>query len=195
MKYLKMLGLAVMAATALTALAGAGTASATTIEVEGNAQNKTVAFTASAKSGTTMFFKDTFGLTADTCTSSEFNGDTTSPFTNTSGVNATLLEFYLTNCVSKKTKVLKAGKLSFEWTKNTEGVVRSIESEITVWDNILNQSDTCKTGTAILGTLAGVATGQATLTLNAVLSCEINGSLRWTGTYVFTSPNGFGLVK
>jgi hypothetical protein len=190
-----MQGLAALAATALTAFVAAGTASATTVETGGTPQNKTVAFTASAKSGTSVAFKDTTGNTADTCTSSEFNGDTVSPFTNTSGVNATLLEFYFTNCTSGKTTVHKPGKLSFEWTKNTEGTVRSIEAEITVYDNIFGGFTTCKTGTTIIGTVTGVATGQATLHVNAVLSCTAVSSLKWEGTYVFTSPNGFGLVQ
>ena len=45
MKYLKMLGLAAVAAMALMAFVGASAASATTLEVGGTAQNKSVSIT------------------------------------------------------------------------------------------------------------------------------------------------------
>ncbi|HET9198838.1 MAG TPA: hypothetical protein VFN92_11365 [Solirubrobacterales bacterium] len=193
MKYLKMLGLAALAATALAAWLGPATASATTVEVGGVAQNKAVAFTISLKSGTSTAFKDTTNNVVDTCTSSEINGNTVAPFTNVNAVNASVIEFYFANCTSGKTQVLKGGKLSFEWTVNTNGTARSSEAEITVWDNIFGASAVCKTGTTIIGTVTGVAAGQATLHVNTVLACGLLGTVKWEGTYAFTSPAGFGL--
>ncbi|HEX6780964.1 MAG TPA: hypothetical protein VF125_02920 [Solirubrobacterales bacterium] len=195
MKFSKMLGLAALAVAAFTALAAVGTASATTVEVGGVGQNKSVAFTISLKSGTSTVFKDTTGNVADTCTGSETNGSTVAPFTNVNGVNATVIEYFFNGCTSGKTQVLKGGTLSFEWTKNTEGLLRSSEAEITVYDNMFGATAVCKTGTTIIGTVTGVATGQATLHVNTVLACGFLGTAKWEGTYSFTSPNGFGLKQ
>ena len=53
----------------------------------------------------------------------------------------------------------------------------------------------CKTGegTAI-GNLTGVASGHATMEINATLNCGPHlSSARWTGTYTVTSPTGLGV--
>lgn len=45
-----------------------------------------------------------------------------------------------------------------------------------------------------LGTLTGVAIGHATLELKAVMNCGfLVPSALWGGTYVITSPTGFGV--
>jgi hypothetical protein len=110
-------------------------------------------------------------------------------------VNATLIVFEFTGCGNAKTKVEKGGRLSFEWTRNTEGLLRSVEAEMLIWDGNFGGVVTCKTGNTVIGTVTGVATGSATLDVNAVLSCSALGTLRWEGTYLFTSPNGLGLVN
>jgi len=197
MKYLKMLGLAVVAATALSAFAGAGTASATTMEVEGKAQNKTVAFTASLEAETSTAFTLTNGTLVDTCKKTEFNGDTVAPYTEVTEVEATLLEFYFTECNSKATQVIKAGKLLFKFLEKTIGTVTSKEAEITLVYKALGVSGVCKTSTGTdIGKFTGVAAGTATLHITAVLNCgTFLPSIPWEGTYVFTSPNGLGIVE
>lgn len=56
---------------------------------------------------------------------------------------------------------------------------------------------TCKTGTGVdIGTFTGVAAGNATLHVKALLGCGfLAPSVRWDGTYEFTSPNGLGVIK
>jgi hypothetical protein len=55
----------------------------------------------------------------------------------------------------------------------------------------------CKTGTGtVLGTITGVAKGNAVLDVNTVLNCGTAlPSLRWEGKFVFTSPSGLGIVN
>lgn len=197
MKYLKMLGLAVLAAAALVAFAAAGTASATTLEIEKKEQNKTVPFTASLAPESSMRFEMTNGTAVNTCTESEFNGDTVpdgdGDYTGTT-VNARLVEFYFAKC-TKPIAVDNGGNLSIAWIEGTDGTVSSVGAEITVGSPFGTVN--CKTGTGLdIGTLAGVATGKATLYVNAVLNCGfLFPSTKWSGEYVFTSPNGLGVIK
>jgi hypothetical protein len=88
MKYLKIIGLAAIAALALTALVGAGTASAGTVACTVNgtsctsANEYTGAITSNLKTGTTAVL--TNSLDQVTCTASSMNGEITEP-TNASG--------------------------------------------------------------------------------------------------------------
>lgn len=196
MNHLKKLAIAVVAAMALAAFAAAGSALATTMETEGTARNQTLGFTATLKSESTTSFVKTDGVEINTCTESEFNGDTvkdgdgdyTGPV-----VGATLVEFSFGGCREAVT-VDKAGKLTFQWTKNTEATVSSFEAEITVKWGVTTVN--CKTGAGNdIGTFTGVKAGNATLHVNTVLGCGfLAPSLKWTGTYEFTSPNGLGVV-
>jgi hypothetical protein len=81
MKYLKMLGLAAIAAAALTAILGAGTASATKLCENNQTANctshvvkgSTLKFTAESS----VKFSGAFGIVFDTCTESTMEGPTT----------------------------------------------------------------------------------------------------------------------
>ena len=198
MKYLKMLGLAAIAAMALLAFVGAGTASATTLEVKGVKQTGSVAIKASLKAGTSAILKDKNGTTNDTCTGSTVEGSTTvTTGTAVSGpINKGGLTF--TGC-SHTTHVLKEkeGTLKVEWTSGTNGKVISSGAEVTVVSTVFGASAVCKTGAGTeVGTLTGVAAGQATMHINATtLDCGILGTSSWTGTYVVTSPEGLGVVS
>jgi hypothetical protein len=181
MKYVKMLGLAAVAAMAL--MAFAGSASATTLEIGGVAQNRAVTITASLKTGTSALLKDELGTTTDTCTASSVVG-TTSAFDPPSGPVGTLT---FTGC-SHTTTVIANGNLSVAWTSGTNGTVSSNGAEVTVVSTFFGASATCKTGTGTpIGTLTGVSTGDATMDINATLNCGILGSSSWTGTYTVTS--------
>lgn len=198
MNHLKTIGFAALVAMALTAFAAAGTASATTLEVEKTAQNKSVGFTLSLKSGTSTSFSRTDGSLANVCLQSEFNGNTVKDengdFTGPT-VNATFLEAYFAECTRPVT-IDKAGIFAIEWIKGTtNGTVHSLEAEVTV-GTVLG-TITCKTGTGVdIGAITGVATGKATLHINAVLGCGLMApSVKWVGTYEFTSPNGLGVIE
>ena len=188
MKHLKMLGLAAVAAMALTAFT-AGSASATTLEIGGVTQNTSVTIAASLKSGTSALLKDTFGFSINTCTSSTVTGATASPFSGATDTGpVTTLDF--ASCTRELVIVDKPGTLHIAFTKETNGTLTSSGAEVTTPSplGILN----CKTGEGThLGTLTGVASGHATLDINAVLLCGI--SVRWEATYTVTNPTGLGV--
>jgi hypothetical protein len=196
MKSLKMLGLAVVAAMALTAFA-AGTASATTLEVGGAAQNSAVSIKATLATGTSAILKDEAGTTTDTCTTSEVKGKTESPFSSAS-VSGPVETLSFKNC-SHTTTVLKNGRLSVTWTSGTNGSVTSTEAEVTVQSTVFGASAICKTGAGTkLGTLTGNPTAEgktlSTMDISATINCGILGNASWTGTYTVTSPEELGVT-
>jgi hypothetical protein len=208
MKFLKMLGLAAVAAAALMAFVGAGTASATTLEVGGAAQNKSVAISASLQAGTSALLKDEFGTTTDTCTTSTVAGSTTTFTPTVSGPISTLT---FGSC-SHTTTVIAKGNLSVAWIPTTEaekkegktstnGTVSSNGAEVTVQSTFFGASAVCKTGAGTtLGPLTGATTAgnpgaHATIDINAKINCGILGSSSWTGTYTVTSPTDLGVVS
>jgi hypothetical protein len=195
MKYLKMLGLAAVAAMALVAI-GAATASATTLAVGGTAQNKSVSITATLKSGTSAILKDEFGTTTDTCTSSEVKGATEGTFTGTS-VGGKVSSLTFGSC-SHTTTVIASGSLKVESPSGGNGTVSSSGAEVTVNSTFFGASAICKTGTGTkIGTLTGAKTASehATMDINATIACGILGNSSWTGTYTVTSPTGLSVVS
>jgi hypothetical protein len=197
MKYLKMLGLAAVAAAALMAFVGAGTASATTLEIGGVAQNSAVTIEATIASGTSAILKDEFGTTTDTCTTSTVKG-TTSTFTGTPAGAVSTLSFG--NC-THTTTVLKNGSLSIALSGTTNGTVTSKEAEVTVQSTFFGASAVCKTGTGTdVGLLTGATTASnpgahATMHINATVNCGILGNAKWTGTYTVTSPTDLAVTS
>jgi len=188
MKYLKMLGLAAVAAMALMAI-GAGSASATTLEVKGVAQNSAVEITASLKTGTSALLQTTSGAFANTCTASHVSGKTTSFSGATVGGPIASLTF--TSCTSSPVVVDAAGSLTVERIgATTNGTVRSSGAKVTV-PSPLGGTLTCVTGEGTdIGTLTGVKEGNATMDINAVLNCGfLAPSSTWTGTYTVTTAN------
>ena len=204
MKYLKMLGLAAVAAMALTAFT-AGSASATTLEVGGVSKNATVTIEASLKSGNSAVLKDTEGFSSNTCTSSIVHGSTTSSTTKGVTTHNSFTGEELTGPLTaeegglkfsgcaREVKVHKSGTLHIKWTSGTNGTVSSSGAEVTTGS--LFGTLNCKTGTGThLGTLTGVSAGNATMDINATLSCS-GISAKWEATYVVTSPAGLGVVS
>lgn len=192
MKYLKILGLAAVAAMALTAIL-ASSASATTLEVTGVKTNATVTLIASLEKNTSALLVDEFGTTTDTCTSSEVKVDTTSPFTvaGKGEIDGTVEALTFGGC-SHTTTVIKPGKLFIAWDGGTNGTVTSSEAEVTVSSTFFGASAICKTGTGThIGTLTGSNTAgvPATIHINASINCGILGAAKWTGSYEITSPH------
>ena len=190
MKYLKMLGLAAVAAMALMAI-GAGSASATTLEVGGVVKSTSTTISASLKSGTSAILKDTFGVSSNTCTSSTVSGTTSS--TSGASVTGTISTLDFASCERSPVTTDKGGTLHVTWTSGTNGTVTSSGAEVTTPSpfGTLN----CKTNEGThLGSVDGVKTGNATMTINATLSCS-GISSKWEATYVVTSPEGLGIVS
>jgi type II secretory pathway pseudopilin PulG len=201
MKYLKMLGLAAVAAMAVMAVVGASVASATTLEVAGAKQNKAVSIVATLATGSTATLVDEGGSTTDTCTASEVKGSTEGTFTTagSAAIGGAVGTLSFGSC-SHTTKVLKNGKLSVDWIKGTtNGTVTSSEAEVTVVSTIFGISAVCKTGAGTdVGTLTGVASGNATMHIDATKALDCGaflGKATWTGTYTVTSPSGLGVVE
>jgi hypothetical protein len=195
MKHLKIIGLAAVAAMALMAFA-AGSASATTLEVEGKTTNAAVTITASLEPETSAILEDTNKLTQDTCTESHVHGATENTFTGTS-VSGAVTTLTFAKC-THETTVIKPGKLSIAHIAGTtDGTVTSSEAEVSIKSTVFGVTITCKTGTGTpIGTLTGkeAGKGDATMDINAVVSCgAFVPTAKWTGSYVVTSPTPFGV--
>jgi hypothetical protein len=195
MNYLKILGIAAMAATSLTAFVGAATASATTLEVGGVPQNSSVSIVASIKSGTSIIMRDTAGFSLKTCLSSTMSWSTSSPFTGASvtGAASTLSHG---NCTHPVT-VHKAGTLHISnISGTTNGTLTSSGMEVTTYSTAFGSYLNCKTGAGThLGTLIGTASlwSHATIHVNSTILCS-GISSKLEGTYIVTSPTGLGVV-
>jgi hypothetical protein len=194
---LKRIGLAALAAMALTAFA-VSTASATTFEVKGVKQTGSVAISASLEPETSTLLQLTSGAFANTCTASSVAGATTTPFTTTgsSQIKITISTLTFTKCTTESIKTDAPGTLTIEWIKGTtNGTVRSQNAEVTVPSPLGTLN--CKTSTGVdIGILTGKASSEATMDVNAVLNCGIfASSATWTGLYLDTTPAGLGVAE
>ncbi|HEX6206330.1 MAG TPA: hypothetical protein VFZ29_11055 [Solirubrobacterales bacterium] len=207
MKSLKILGLAAVAAMALTAFA-AGNASATTLEVGGEIQTSALTITLSLEQGTTLTTSRTDGSFANTCTGSHAHGtletkqgaggpwEVTGPLTGHSDGRPPESGLSFSGC-TRPTTVHDPGTLEVVHIPGTtDGTVFSENAQWTTGSpfGTLN----CKTGeTTHIGTLTGVdgsPTNHATLDINAVLNCGfLVPSARWEGSYTVTTPTNLGV--
>lgn len=192
MKYLKMLGLAALAAMSAMAVA-AGGASATTLEVAGEKQNKSVAFEASLQAGTSMVISTTTGNFLETCTNWTMKGSTEGTFTG-SVVGGKLSNMTFGGC-AHSTVVDSNGALTIEHTSGTNGTVRSSGMSITLYSTMFGTMLNCTTSNTHLGTLVGSASGHAKVQFNAVVNCGFFlPSAIWQGELTLTNPTGLGVV-
>jgi hypothetical protein len=200
MKYLKILGLAAVAAMALAAFAGAGTASASTL------CKTTVAECPAAwdwPSGTeihavldssTATLETTEGFELiDTCTGSTTAGKTSNTGSSTETVGGPLSSLTFTGCTFT-TKVLKAGSLEIHADGDTgAGILTSKEAEVTVLAfGFIDCIAKTGTGTTI-GTMdePASASSDATMTVNATIPLSGGGcpaTSKWTAEYTVTTP-------
>ncbi len=197
MKYIKMLGLAAVAAMALMAF-GAGTASATELY-----QLKTGANAVTLGKGTTIDASltgsaklEAGGEVLDTCTGGTVDGVVDNPGSSTTTVSGPINELTWTGC-TKPTTTVKTGALEIHYSSNTNGTVTGSGSEVTI-NGIFGTSCVYGTGAGTdLGTLVG-ATGphaHATLAINTSVPRVSGGFLCpstavWNANYTVTSPTG-----
>jgi hypothetical protein len=190
MKFTKILVAA--AAVALALMAFAGTASATTLSVNGVKQTGAVTIKASLKSGTSSLLADTVGGWANTCTASTIEANDSTKTTSTP-VEGTVTNLAFTSCKDEPVVVDTKGALTIEnISGTTNGTSRLIGAEVTSPSPYgeLTCAAAASPGTDI-GTLTGFSAGNATMDINASLNCgAITG--KWTGTYTVTSPAGLG---
>ena len=189
MKYIKMLGLAAIAAAALMAVVGAGTASATTL-TDGSGNHPTFI---AATSTHTNLHNSAINVT---CTHSVAEGH---PSTGGTGLTVegplTYLDF--TNCGSWTVTVKKAGKLIVHGSGGNHGTLTSEGAEVTLSGFGLHCIFTTNTPTDI-GTLTGsaVTKGHAVLDIAGTIArtggnsgAFCGSSAQWTGSYTVTSPS------
>ncbi len=182
----KVLGLVALSAMALMALT-ASSATATTIATGGAAKLASETIEATIASGGSSLLTDTAGFTANTCTSSTIKGSTVSPFTGTT-VGAPISTLSFSSCSNGNPTVDAAGTLSFEHVTGTawKGTVRWTGAKLTVPSPF--GTLTCTTSNTDIGMLTGVTSGTGVLDINAVLSCTVIATAKWSGTYVITTP-------
>lgn len=191
MKHVKMIATVAMTVLAVFAVVGAGSASATTLEVGGVTKNEVVTIVGSLQKETSLVLSRTDGSLANTCTVFEIEGTAVSPFTGTrvAGLGKTL---QFGNCTRPVT-AHKTGTLIGEHISGTtNATMTSVDAEVTVGSpfGTLN----CKTGAGThLGTLTGTASGHAELHINAIINCGfLVRSAKMQGSVTVTSPTGVG---
>jgi hypothetical protein len=197
MKYVKILGLAAVAAMALMAF-GAGTASATKLCL--NNLSTTACSSHLATGGTvegtltgSAILETTGGSTLDTCTGSTVSGKTTTTAATGSSVIGDVETLTWTGCTFPTGTVAK-GSLEIKHIAGTDnGTLTGKGQEVTINTGFFGA---CTYGTGAgtdLGTVVGGA--PAKLTINALVPLVKNESglcpaeARWTASYTVTKPN------
>jgi len=196
MKYIKMLGLAAVAAAALMAFLGAGTASATELYNGATTLKSGTVLDFSIEPGTTPKLTETTGGLLDECKSSTFKGDITGAGSSTTTVTGTITQLTWVECTFPTVTTIP-GKLEIHHiTGTTNGTVTS-DAEIGVTINTVFFGS-CVYGVkagADIGTLTGNVT-PATLDAHAV-AVKLSGSAfacpetaTWEASYIATEPTG-----
>ena len=197
MKYLKIIGLAAVAAMALTAFLGTGSASAQTLYkyTTPSANDGIAAGTeiiSTLESGTSAVLTDTLGGVNDTCPGSEVKASISTNNTTDGGGAVSILSFI--GC-GHTTHVLANGSLEIRnQPGTTNGTVISKGARVTIKSTIFGVSCVANTGAGTaIGTITGAkaATAKATIDINGVITLENGcGDSTWTGSYEVTSPLG-----
>jgi len=202
MKYVKMLGLAAVAAAALMAFVGASTASATVLcKTAGTSEGTTCPANQAYPAGTSIHAVNS-GITKLTteflnieCEESTVEGSTNNEGSATETVTGaiSILTFSKCNC---EVVVLKKGTLEVHWTANTNnGTLTSSGAEVTAQCTVpLIGKVHCIYATS--ATNLGTATGGAEATMD-ISSADIprlatsslcDKTANWDATYKVTSP-------
>lgn len=201
MKYLKILGLAAVAATALMAFIGAGTASATVICTTKPTGGECPAGwdypagtvgKASLKSGTTVVLESTSGSTLVTCSESTVGGTSENTGGATSTVKSILTSLTWGGCTTT-VDTLNAGTGELHWISGTtNGTLITFNNLVTT--NIFGVS--CSYGTGAAGTDMGTTVGgnPGSLTVKTVINKQEGGFLcpsttLFTAEYIATEPH------
>ena len=194
MKVLKLFGLAI-AAMALTAFLGAGSASATELYSTGVTLKTPATLELTLKSTTSLLMKDTGGSTNDTCTSSTIEGATTNTGGSGVAITASVSTLVLGGCTHTTDALKNAdgsfGRLELKWSSGTKATLISKESRLTIQSTVFGISCTPNTGAGTtLGSIETAAGTNAVINVNAVINLgAFCGDSTWTGTYTVTKPH------
>lgn len=195
MKQMKQLGLALLAATALMAVAGAGTASATAVYSGATKLGVGSVVDFSMKPGTSGLFSSTEGESLDTCQTTTIKMKVTQEGSSTSTTTGNVEELVQSSCTFPTTTVVK-GKGEIHHIAGTTNATVTADASIAV------TISTIFFGSCIYGVTSGTQIGTltggnpATFDANSVmekmsgsnLACPATG--KWTATYVNTEPSG-----
>ncbi|HEX5526692.1 MAG TPA: hypothetical protein VFX44_05780 [Solirubrobacterales bacterium] len=196
MKYLKLMGLAAIAAAAL--MAFAGTASATTLTGAGGATLGSGTKIVSENEGT-VTLDPPFG--AIECKESSVSGKTSNAGGTGVNVEGKIEALSWSSCNATVT-VLNKGELSIEGTGSNNGLLRGTNNEVTV--EFVGTHCIFKTNNTALGTVTGSSTTGKTATLDISATIPRTGgrsgvfcgsSAAWTGAYVITEPDTLNIDK
>jgi hypothetical protein len=199
MRYLKMFGLAVVAAVVAMAFVGAGSASATVVckttpvntdcgvswEVITNQSVE-----ASSEEKTSVVFEDTSGHSVSTCGNGGYKGMLTNSGSKTETARGFTEEFTFSGCVAA-VKVIMPGTFEIHANDSNQGTFTGSEMYVTVSSTLTGSCVYGTSGTLPIGTMQGGKI--ATFNLNAAFEKTEGGfacpaSVRWTATYKITKP-------
>jgi hypothetical protein len=199
MKYVKMLALAAIAAAALMAFVGAGTASATVLTCEGS--TCAVGAPLHAESEGKAILDAPFGNVE--CNST-VQGHVTNAGSSTTTATVKITELNWSNCGNDNVVTLAPGTLEIHTTRepekinNGDGTVTSLGTEVTVE----HVGTHCIFGTGATGMDIGWLTGSnntketATLDISATVTrlggrsgAFCGSTAPWTGSYKITTPD------
>jgi hypothetical protein len=214
MKYLKMLGLAAVAAMAVMAFIGAASASATVLcentPAAGTDCNNPVKINTSidfsVENGTSAILTGPFGEIIDTCTGSTAKGPVTDPGSTTTTVKGSLeaaaggaLTF--TGC-TKTTTVITGGTIEVHHITGTDnGTVTSSGATVIIHNTLFGEC-AYKTSNTDIGTITGrTSTGaQPTFDIKGTIPAEKSNSGVtcpngvWEGSYEYTNTTLFDVA-
>jgi hypothetical protein len=188
MKYIKILGLAAVAAMAL--MAFVGSASATELYSGATTLGKDTTISASLSGSSVL---SSGGSTLNTCTGGKFAAKITDPGGPTATVKGSLETIDFENCANVvHTETL--GTLEVHHITGTKnGTVRA--SGTVIGNTIFGVNCRYESGTGLdLGTLTGATSGDAVFDVNATVkgaagnSFLCPGTANWTATFLVTSP-------
>ena len=207
MRFLKIGLTAMLAAMALMAYVGVGTASAAELYKDINwaldeTQGSGVTFTATLESNTTALFETTDNKAIETCTGSELEFKIANAGENTSTIlnpNGSFQKHTYTGC--NNVKVLGFGNWEITNIKGTNGgSVYTSGTEFTVNIPFVG-SCVVTTNQTYIGTLTGAKseTDTATLDMNGALTVKgaagCPPTARWTSSYTVTNLNGLYVLQ
>ena len=196
MRYMKILGLAAIAAMALAAFLGAGTASASCLKRFGHSTCLPVgeSISASLEAGNSAVLEDAFGITGTTCSESSVAG-TLSRVTPAGSPTGIISVLSFTGC-PHTVHVISKGQLEIRnIAGTTNGTVFSENAEVQVFSTILGMSCIAKTGVSTdIGKLTGATATSSMATIDIEGTIPLSGcsaaSAKWTAKYWVTSPPG-----
>jgi hypothetical protein len=199
MKYLKMLGLAAVAAMALMAVVGAGTASATAVYGNGAKLGVGAEIKASLTGGTARL-ENTAGEVLDTCTGGEVKGTISNAGGEAATVSGSVSTANLTwsGCTKNPTQTTSGGTLEIHHISGkTNGTLTASGFNVTV-AGIFGVSCIYGTGSNLdLGEVEGSKSKQAILNINVVVNGAAGNSFLcpshaiWNADYKVTNYENF----